>query len=1121
MMRLRLALLFLAASAGSTLTVIADEPPSYQQRVAATRPVLYWNMSQSPADQAVGEWGGPPTLEAGAKWPVTGASPDRHPVFADPQQALQLPGNGARLVVDDPGAESPLDFDLGDAITIEAWVKLDAAGDGRHSYVVGKGRTNRAGQPKDNQNYALRLTGKGGRAFPSFLFRSRGPQPQYHRWTADRGMRVGEWHHVAVSYRFGEPDSLRGFLDGGELKGVWDMGGKTTAAPVVDDDQLWIGSSMGGSSGSSFVGAIDELAIHRALVAPEELQARFAKTQKIVDWGAKFAGLPAGQVLVEVYANAPEELVELDDEIGDAPRAAYVQHEFAATAIPNEYLAGGVPADLSTQLVRMYGVLKLDSARHWELLLRSKNGSRLWIDGELAVETPLMSRNSSGHESVPELARVEGQLAALSAGHQEQRQTVELAAGEHRVIWDLVVGGKGVRVELGEAYLGARAAGSDDVFALLGPAGTTSPLTEAFRTELVERLREATAALNTRLRREASAKDDHYWRERHALAAEIAAELRPDTPAPVAGYPANNAIDHFLNARLAQAGIRPAELTDPDAFLRRVTLDVSGVIPTAEEWAAFHAESADQRRSRTISRLLATDRWADHWVSYWQDVLAENPGILKPKLNNTGPFRFWIHEAMVDNKPFDRFATELIRMRGSVYDGGPGGFSLATQNDVPMAAKAHVIANAFLGVEMKCARCHDAPYHPYQQKELMGLAAFLERKAIKLPVSSTVPENPGGRKPLVKSSLEPGAVIDPQWPFDQWVTLEQATQTLPADADQREQLAGLVTSPYNVRFAEVVVNRMWHRYFGRGLNGAIDDWHDSSPLHPELLRFLACELMSHQYDLKHVASLMLNSHAYQRQLAPGRDSAELDLFAAPSRRRMSAEQLLDSLLSAAGKAMDTEPLSLDPEGRRDSKTFLNLGEPRRAWEFTSLANERDRPALALPAAQTMVDLLAAYGWRESRPNPIAAREEEPTMLQPLTLANGLAGMRATRLSDDHVVTEMALDDVRLEELIDRLFAQFLTRAPTAAERANFAELLQPGFDSRVIPGAPKRPRERLRNPVSWSNHLNHEATRIKQELERRVRQGDPPTQRLASDWRERLEDGIWALLNSPEFVFVP
>ena len=126
-------------------------------------------------------------------------------------------------------------------------------------------------------------------------------------------------------------------------------------------------------------------------------------------------------------------------------------------------------------------------------------------------------------------------------------------------------------------------------------------------------------------------------------------------------------------------------------------------------------------------------RWADHWVGHWQDALAENPNILNPTLNNSGPFRWWIHEALLDNKPMDLFATELIRLRGSAQAGGPAGFGVASQNDVPLADKSIMLASAFMGVTMRCARCHDAPAHRSTQKELFQIAALLKMETITVP----------------------------------------------------------------------------------------------------------------------------------------------------------------------------------------------------------------------------------------------------------------------------------------------------------------------------------------------------------------------------------------------------
>ena len=215
---------------------------------------------------------------------------------------------------------------------------------------------------------------------------------------------------------------------------------------------------------------------------------------------------------------------------------------------------------------------------------------------------------------------------------------------------------------------------------------------------------------------------------------------------------------------------------------------------------------------------------------------------------------------------------------------------------------------------------------------------------------------------------------------------------------------------------------------------------------------------------------------------------------------------------------------MDVDGRRPVKEFNNLGTPYHAWEFTSLSNERDRPALALPRAQQISDTLGTFGWRESRQSAQTLRDDAPNVLQPAALANGLlANGRITRLSDDSALTALAArGDVTLPQLTREIFLRLASRPPTSAEEKLFASYLRDGFDTRLVVSENAAPKTRkATRPVSWSNHLNSEATTIKLEAERAARAGDPPTDRLAPAWRERMEDAIWALMLTPEFAYVP
>ena len=857
-------------------------------------------------------------------------------------------------------------------------------------------------------------------------------------------------------------------------------------------------------------------------------------------------GLAAPELGAPASEDLPDDaiLVQVIEDLGaerswELPRPPTVTEEFlepafGLVAIPRKYESGGnIVERAGPFLLRATGRVRVAPGTY-HLLLRSFNAARVIVDGVELTSTRFLLKNGAGHEEVPATATaLHTDLRPLPPGHVEKLLRVELSGGEHIVRVEARVGGKSLRPEVGELCLALSRVDStsgkagpfhlvapDAVFPLSAPVPLSDRDWQAYAS--AARTRQADRDRTRRLA--ARSQEDAYWERRHRLAREYVATLSPRLPPALPD--ADNPIDRFVGKRLADASLRPTEPIDDWEFLRRATLDVRGVFPSLEEISAFRNDSTRERRSRCIDRLLASPDWAHHWVSYWQDVLAENPGLVKPKLNNTGPFRWWIHEAFEDNLSIDRFATELILMRGSRYYGGPAGFSMATQNDAPMAAKAHIVGTAFLGVEMKCARCHDAPHHSYKQQDLFRVAAMLRRAPQEVPATSSVPGTDDDlRRLVIEVTLKPGTEVAPAWPFESLAPGNTALSLVRDPADTREHLAAIITAPQSERFAQVIANRVWKRYLGYGLVEPVEDWENATPSHPDLLAYLGHELVANNYDLKHLARQILTSQVYQRA-AVGHEREvpppEARLFAGPARRRLSAEQLVDSLFQMSGISFGCESLNLDVDGRRPIKDFLNLGLPERAWEFVSLSNERDRPALSLPAAQSIADVLKAFGWRETRQNPVTVREDVPTVLQPLTIAGGVVTRRVATLSDGSLFTQAALVKRPLAELVGETFLRLLTRPPTADERSTVTTLLENGYDQRHTEGIAAVPaRKRARHGVSWSNHLNAEATRIKIALERAVQDGDPPTASLVLDWRERMEDVIWALVNTPEFVFIP
>ncbi|RBP38088.1 concanavalin A-like lectin/glucanase superfamily protein [Roseimicrobium gellanilyticum] len=1159
---------------------------------------------------------------------------------------MELAGKDAALLVPDaPG----LRFKKGDAITLEAWVKVRSIREGQMIYLVGKGRNGSKEFGDNNQNYALRLKGVNGRGAIGFLFTAGATDGQplsWHRWWSTDGFQIDTgWHHVALTYVFGQRDSLRGYIDGALVKGTWDLGGATDRGPVSDGDLTVIGTGYSRGPAETLDGWLDEVAIHRTALSAATLKTHFAVAPAPAPEIDR-SKLPAERVRVELCEKGVPENAMWPVETPTATES-YLEEVFGFSELPQRYVATGVRGDRSVAfLLRASALVRLPKGTN-RLLLRGRGASRLFIDGQPVLQTPFPTRGKGGFALLTEQSQyldLGPDFRFAPPGNREATGTFVGDGEEHLVVLETVVGGgtqaRRYRPELGETVVAISPEGST-AWSLLSPGNRQVPYTDAGWTTYAAERSAHFAQVNAEARAACRQEGSAYWSTRRKAAAQWLAST-PEVPIPElpSGFPANNAIDHFLAARIAdiaqdhsatpkdgvdfyrdvqpileakcygchqggkvKSGLRldtreaalqggesdgaaivpgkPAEsslflrttadpdeimppkgkgeplnraelstlerwiaegahwpdlrvstlkmtpLTDDLTFLRRVTLDTVGVVPGEEEIRAFLADSSTDRRAKVIERLLADPRWADRWMGYWQDVLAENPNILNPTLNNTGPFRWWIYESLRDDKPMDLFVTELIRMQGSVLFGGPAGFGIAAQNDVPMAQKAMIVSSAFLGVEMKCARCHDSPANLSRQQDLFEMAAMLAKKPIKLPATSSVPLDrihQGGRKPLIEITLAPGSIVEPKWPLGQFSSEATVATLTPPSGDSRERLATLITAPQNTRFAQVIVNRFWQQLMGRGLVEPVEDWEKGQPSHPELLAWLGREFVRSGYSARAIQRLILNSHAYQRQVDAALPAQE-PLFVSPAPRRLAAEQIVDALFAASGKPFALEEMSLDLDGDRSSAESIVLGQPRRAWMLASTSNERDRPSLMLPRIQAVADVMEAFGWRGTRVDPVSRRETSPNVLQPAILSNGIVGGWLTRLSDDHALVQVVLEDQPVEALVDRLFLRLLTRAPSAAERELYVSLLSQGYNERAIPveklpALKAAPRERPRY-ISWSNHVDPAANVLREEQAERARHGDTPTARLDADWRERFEDVLWALINAPTWVTAP
>jgi len=360
------------------------------------------------------------------------------------------------------------------------------------------------------------------------------------------------------------------------------------------------------------------------------------------------------------------------------------------------------------------------------------------------------------------------------------------------------------------------------------------------------------------------------------------------------GLPVNNFIDELARARFQQMGLLPSAPCTDAEFLRRASLDILGLLPSAEEARVFLADLDPEKRVRAVDRLLAHPAYADHWATKWADLLRPNPDRVGVK--SVFILDQWLRDSFRQNKPIDQFVREILLAQGNTHRHGP---SVIYRDRREPAELTTMFSQLFLGVRLDCAKCHHHPNEKWSQEDFHRMAAFfapLRQKGggISAPISGgneTFYVVAGG---TLKHPVT-GEVMKPQPP-------DGPPAEIAPEADPRAALAAWLLDPANPFFARAMANRVWSQFFGKGIVDPVDDFRLSNPpSNPALLDALGAELVRSNYDIKALMRTIMASRLYQVTSEPNEtNAADSRHFSRAYRRRMGAETMADAIADITG-----------------------------------------------------------------------------------------------------------------------------------------------------------------------------------------------------------------------------
>ena len=471
-------------------------------------------------------------------------------------------------------------------------------------------------------------------------------------------------------------------------------------------------------------------------------------------------------------------------------------------------------------------------------------------------------------------------------------------------------------------------------------------------------------------------------------------------------------VDQHLVQQWKRLGITPSKLTDDASWLRRVSLDVCGTLPTSSEVRRFVADERKDKRTRWVNELLERSEYASYFALKWADILQNRGRGYSTRRQRAGTsfFSTWIRDSIADNKPYDQFVAEILTATGGQNENPPTIWyrSIRSQQDY-----VESISQGFLGVRLQCAQCHHHPAERWSQADYYGLAAVFSRVGRKrgyadaeVPTNEVIFLKDKGEvlHPRTRQVMNPRPLGGPDFEVSKY-------------EDPRHAFARWLTTKQNPFFARTMVNRMWGHFMGRGIIHPIDDARSTNPpSNPELLDQLAVDFAENRFDVKQLIRDITSSRAYQLSVIPtNANKDDVQNFARFYARRMPAEVLLDAI------SQILEAPTIFPGG-----------------PGTFPVGTR---AIDLPDENVNSNFLDVFG-RPARTSACECeRIDAPSLAQALQLVSSQE-VQEKLTAKNGFIEKISTSKMQPAEVIDEMFLRTFSRKPKKAELETALDFVQ-------------------------------------------------------------------------------